>query len=57
MRTKIVLDPEHIQDNVATFNFRGFKGTYELALIDQSGKDVRIINGNTDISANVELKF
>ena len=57
IRTKLILDPTKIQDGEAVFKFRGFQGTYDVALIDESGADVRVIHSGVEIEDNVEMSL
>ena len=55
IRTKVILDPLEVRDNQAYFRFRAFKGTYEIAFIDEEGNDVKIIGSNIEVDDNAEL--
>lgn len=57
IRTKVVLDPVTMTEDEAHFEFRGFKGTYEVALVDESGKDIRLIGKDVEVEDNVQLRF
>ena len=58
VRTKLFLTPveaKNIQE--AVFEFRGFKGSYEIALVDEYSNDIRIISKVEEVADNVQLRF
>ena len=57
IRTKIMIEPVSLLKEKVAFEFRGFKGTYEVALVDESGNDVRILSSQMEFDDNVKLLF
>lgn len=57
IRTKMILDPVEVQGSEALFQFRGFKGTYEVALVDERGFDVRLIHNQMEVEDSSPLDF
>ena len=56
IRTKTILDPVEVQEGgVALFELRGFKGTYEVALVDEAGVDLRIVQPALEVVEDSEF--
>ena len=58
IRTKMMIEPASLLlEGNAVFEFRGFQGTYEVALVDESGKDVRILSSEMEFDDNAVLVY
>lgn len=58
VRTNALLEPtrnSHIHELV--FEFRGFKGTYNMMLVDENGKDIRLLSGQTEVEDDAHFSF
>ena len=58
IRTKLVLEPVRIQGGEAVFEFRGFQGTYDVALVDgETGEDLRSVNSGMEVEQDAEFRL
>lgn len=57
VRTKTILDPVLLKQDEAIFEFRSFKGTYKVSLVDDKGEDVRILLDNLKVEDNVVISI
>ena len=58
VRTKLFLNSVQDGDRQeAIFEFRGFKGSYEIALVDEYNNDIRIISQSEEVADDIDLKF
>ena len=58
VRTNTIVKPTGTsRGNELQFQFRGFKGTYSIMLVDENGNDIRMLSGQTEVEDNIELLF
>ena len=44
-RTKLFLEPDSASSSSSLdFSFRGYRGEYQVALVDESGRDVKVLD-------------
>ena len=56
-RTKLFLEPAAITGDTLNFSFRGYKGEYEVALIDEYGNDVKVLDQTLVIEDNGQQRM
>lgn len=58
VRTNTILEPTRkSHSRELLFKFRGFKGTYNIMLVDENNNDIRLLSEQTEVEDNIDISF